>query len=90
MIRKSIYNLLYPENTVCFNTLPTVIKTLEKVYGQYLLARILKCRIGMLKRIKENKGMLTVEQISMLNFMLKIEELITKDKTANAEKNPKR
>lgn len=64
--------------------------TLEKIYGQYLLARILKCRIGMLKRIKENKGMLTLGQMSKINFLLKIEELIAKDKTANAGKNSKK
>lgn len=89
-IGRSIYNLFYPENPVSPETLPKVIKKLEKIYGEYTLARILKCKIGMLKRAKENKGLLTLEQLSLINLMLKIEELIAKEKNDNVEENSKK
>jgi len=55
-----------------------VMQQLVTVYGEYLLARILKCKIGMIRRALKGSPLFSDTQVSKINFLIMLEEQVAK------------
>lgn len=83
----NILDRFYPEKPFKPERSVEIIKTLNRIYGEYLLSKILKCKTGMIRRALDGRPVFTSRQISIINLLLLIEEQIAEKSTGQPKKS---
>lgn len=86
----TVFDRLYPKEPFKPGKATEIVRKLARIYGEYLLARILKCKVGMIRRALNGRPIFTSKQISIINFLLLIEEQIAEKSAVQTEKTRRR